>query len=248
MITQTIEIKTADGICDAFIAHPTSGAHPAVILYMDAFGLRPYLEQMAKKIAEQGYFVLVPNLFYRIKRAPVTDLKFPLKPEDMVEAVQKIIPLARGHDPQLTMNDVNSFFGYLGKHSSVRHGKMGITGYCMGGSLALRTAAAFPDQVAAAASYHAGNLASEAPHSPHLLLSKIKAKIYVAHADHDSSMPVEQIERFQNALSDSKANGKAELYSNALHGFTMEDLPAFNAEALDRHWKTLFELLQSELN
>ena len=88
MTTEKIEIKTADGICDAIIAHPTNGTHPAVILYMDAFGLRPYLEQMAKHIAERGYFVLVPNLFYRIKHAPVTDLKFPLKPEDMGEAVQ----------------------------------------------------------------------------------------------------------------------------------------------------------------
>jgi carboxymethylenebutenolidase len=132
---------------------------------------------------------------------------------------------------------------FLSREKEVQPGKIGMTGYCMGGGLAVRAAIRYPDRVAAVASFHAGKLASDTPDSPHLLLDRIKAELYIAHADNDKSMPAEQIEILRNALERSGIRYEAELYEGAAHGFTMADLPAYNEAALKRHWVKLFELL-----
>ncbi|MGZ3723415.1 MAG: dienelactone hydrolase family protein [Bdellovibrionales bacterium] len=243
-----LDIPTPDGLCDSFLAQPEKAGHsPGVLLLMDAFGLRPYLQEMAKTLASRGFTVVVPNTFYRIKRAPVVSLPFPLKLEDLPHAIKEIMPLARGYEIESGLQDMKVFLDFLENQKGF-NGKTGVTGYCMGGSLAIRTAARYAGRISAVASFHAGNLASELPDSPHLLLPQIKAELYVAHADNDASMPKEQIEKFHQALIDAKSIGHAEVYQGAFHGFTMEDLPAFNQAALAKHWVKLFDLFDRTLN
>jgi carboxymethylenebutenolidase len=251
MKTQMIDIKTPDGVCDAFAAYPDDNKqHPAVLLLMDAFGLRDYLYEMAKTIAARGYYVLVPNLFYRARRAPVLDVTFPLKAEQMPELIEtQLMPLFQNYSPVTQgLQDAGVFLDFLAQQKQVQPGKVGLTGYCMGGSLAIRIAAQYPDRIAVVTSFHAGNLATEAPDSPHLLLGKIKAKLYVAHADNDKSMPPEQIERFHEALNKSAHAGVDEIYLNAAHGYTMADLPAYNEPACRKHWEKMFENFGSTLS
>ena len=243
-----LNIKTPDGVCEAFIAYPgEKGPYPAVLLYMDAFGPRPHLYEMAKTISSRGYFVLVPNLFYRARKVPVVDLKFPVRGEDWPEAEKQIMPLIQSYGPELAMRDTLAFLDFLAQQKLVRKGSIGITGYCMGGKLAILAGAHYPDRFAAVASFHAGRLATENEDSPHRLLNRIKAELYIAHADNDRSMPPEQIERLRGALEQSGINYQAELYSGAAHGFTMADLPAYNEAAFKRHWERLFRLFEHTL-
>jgi carboxymethylenebutenolidase len=245
MKAQKIIIETQDGKCDAFVACPDDKtAHPAVLMLMDAFGPRDYLYEMATKLASRGYYVLLPNLFYRVRPAPVLDLTFPLKAEDMPGIVKtKVTPLFQGFSTEFCLRDIGVFLDFLAEQKEVLPGKAALTGYCLGGSLALRAASRFPDRIAAAASFHAGNLATEAGESPHRQLGNIKAEVYIAHADNDQSMPPEQIERLGDALEQSGIRYEAELYTGAAHGFTMADLPAYNEAALTRHWEKLSGLL-----
>jgi carboxymethylenebutenolidase len=248
MKTREIEIQTADGICDAFVVTPDeSGCFPAILIDMDAFGVRPYLKQMAERLASQGYYVLLPNLFYRVRRAPVLSVKFPLTLETLPAARKELMAVYQTYNPELGMRDAQAFLDFLAHEKQVRPGPVGVTGYCMGGGLAIRTAAAYPDRVAAVASFHAGGLVSSAPDSPHLLLSRIQADLYVAHADQDANMPTEQIDALEKALEKSGIRHEAELYIGALHGFTMADLPAFNADALEQHWRKLYSLFDRNL-
>ena len=242
------DLQTPDGACDAFLAYPEDkGPWPAVLFLMDAFGPRAWLYEMAKTIASRGYFVLLPNLFYRVRRAPVVDLKFPLRPEDMPEALKQIMPFFQSFSPELGMRDAGAFFEFLARQKQVLPGKIGITGYCLGGRLAVLTAGTYPDRVAAAASFHAAGMATDAPASPHRLLGRVQAELYIAHADYDKNNPPEQIERLKKALDEAGVRCEAELYSGASHGFTMADLPAYNEAALKRHWEKLFALLDRSL-
>ena len=246
--TQTIDLKTKAGTCDCFVAHPeTGGPFPAVILYMDAYGPRPYLNGMAKKIAEAGYYVLLPNILYRHKRAPIVSLPFPLTGEDLAKAREVVIPLARGYKPEEGLEDAVAYFAFLDSQKEVHRGKIGVTGYCMGGGMAIRTAGQFPEKIAAAACFHGGNLATDDPMSPHRFLPKVKAELYIANADNDQTMPPAQQQKLQVALRDAKLRYEMELYEGAAHGFTMLDLPAGNEKALARHWEKLLPLFARNL-
>jgi carboxymethylenebutenolidase len=248
MKTENIRIETSDGPCDAFVAYPDDGQpHPAAILLMDAFGLRPYLKQMAQTLASHGYYVLLPNLFYRIRPEPVLPLTFPLTKDDMPDAIKELMLVYKEYDCEAGLRDIGSFLDYLAAQKEAKPGKVGLTGYCMGGGMALRAAARFPDRIAAAASFHGGNLASDDPNSPHLGADKIKATLYIAHADHDKSTPESQQARLREALAAAGVDFGAELYSGAIHGFTMADLPAYDEKALQRHWKKLTELFAGSL-
>lgn len=243
--TQFLDIPTNDGSCDAFLASPKgTGPFPAVLFLMDGFGLRPYLNEMAVRLASEGFIVLQPNILYRAKRSPIVDLQFPLSPDQMPQARDQMLPLVKSFNPEKGVEDIGLFLDLLSKQAHF-NGKIGVTGYCMGGGLALRAAARYNDKIQAAASFHAGNLATEAADSPHTHLSKIRAAVYVAHADHDGSMPPEQMERFQKAVDASGLNAKVEMYPGAPHGYTMKDLPAYRADALERHWKELLKLFSS---
>jgi carboxymethylenebutenolidase len=246
--TLKVDIKTPDGLCDSFIAYPDDQqSYPAVLFFMDGFGLRDYIYEMVQTIAAHGYYVLAPNVLYRIGPAPVVDIKFPVRREDMPEISQKMKPIFQNFNPELAMGDVAVFLEFLSQQRQILAGGIGTTGYCMGGGLAIRSAIHYPEHFCAAASFHAGRLAQDTPDSPHLFLSKIKAELYIAHADNDTSMPTDQIERLAAALKSSGIRYEVELYQGANHGFTMADLPAYNEAALKRHWVKLFQLFDRSL-
>lgn len=248
MKTKTVNIQTADGICDAYVAHPDAPA-PGVLLLMDLFGVRPYLKEMADQLAGQGYYVLTPNLFYRDKAAPIIpDSTFPISREEFLPMLQQLMPLARNLNPDKTAADMKSWVEFLGQQKEVKPGKVGATGYCMGGGIAIRAASRFPELFAAVASFHAARLASDASDSPHLKVGQITAELYVAHADHDEGMTKEQQERLRQALDAGHVRYEAEVYPDAPHGFTMRDLPAYNQQATEKHWQKLLALFKRNLH
>lgn len=246
--TSTIEIPTPDGVADALLAVPNgAGPHPGVLLYMDAFGLRPRLEEMAGRIAAEGYVVLVPNVFYRSGRAPVVDLGDLSVPENRATIFEKLRPLMAALTPQRAMRDATAYLDFFAADERVSARPVGTVGYCMGGALALRTAALAPERVGAVASFHAGRLATDAPDSPHRSFGSIRGEVYVAHADHDGSMPPEQQELVERTLTEAGVRHRAELYPGAAHGFTMADTAAYDEAAEQRHWENLLPLLARTL-
>ncbi len=246
--TATVDIPTADGTADAFLAAPEgNGRHPGVLLYMDAFGPRPRLEEMATHIAEHGYVVLVPHVFYRQGRAPLIDTDALMNPEARGKLFETLTPWMRELTPERAMSDADAYLDFLAAHDQVTDGPVGTTGYCMGGALALRTAAHRPEQVAAAAAFHPARLATDAPDSPHLLVDRLRAEVYVASADQDKGMPPEQQERLDAALTEAGVTHTCEQYDGATHGFTMSDTAVYDEAATERHWQALLPLLERTL-
>lgn len=239
----TLDIPTQDGTADAYLALPDDGApHPAVLLYMDAFGLRPHLKSMADRLAEAGYAVLVPNVFYRAGRAPLVELPEFINPAERPELIQQLGPAARTLTPEGAMRDAAVYLDWLAASPLTTDGPVGVTGYCMGAGLALRTAGTHPDRVAAMAGFHGAYLATDAPDSPHLLAERITAELYFGHADQDSTNPADQIARLDKALSTAGVRHRVEVYEGAHHGFTQADTAMYGAEATDRHWAALLDL------
>jgi carboxymethylenebutenolidase len=245
MANQMIDIKTRDGVCDSHVSYPDAGGpFPAVLFFMDGVGLRPTVKQMADRIAGEGYYVLLPNMFYRRGRAPLWDDATILRPENRPMLMELVMSMT----PERVVSDAGAFLDFLAKQKEARpSGKVGLTGYCMGAGMVMRTAARFPDRVAAGAGFHGGGLATDDPNSPHRLAGKIKARLYFGHADQDPFMTPEQIARFGQALKDAGADFEAELYTGARHGYTMSDLPVYDAPAADRHWRHLLGLFKATL-
>lgn len=240
----TVDIPTEDGIADAYLVHPgDESPRPAVLLYQDAFGLRPHLKSMADRLAEAGYTVLVPNVFYRQGRAPVVELPEFIDPHERPEIFEKVGPLLMSLTPDLVERDAGAYLRWLAESPFVADGPVAITGYCLGARLALYTAGAYPDRVAAAAGFHGGRLATDDPNSPHLAAEHITAELYFGHADQDSSLPEEQIKRFEDALTAAGVRHRCEVYPGARHGYTQADTSSYNAEADERHWVALLDLL-----
>ncbi|MFC8531128.1 dienelactone hydrolase family protein [Nocardia sp. NPDC057227] len=247
MPIQTVDITTTDGTADALFVHPGSGTHPGVLLFPDAFGPRPALAELAETISARGYAVLVPNLFYRAGRAPVVELPAVVDPSNRHEVFDKIRPLMEQLTPELALRDAGAYLDWLAAAPEVTDGEVGLTGYCMGAALVLRTAAAYPERVAAGAGFHGGRLASDAADSPHLDADRITAELYFGHADADPSLPPEQIERLSKALDAAGVRYRAEVYPDAAHGFTQRDLASYDAEADARHLRELIALLDRAL-
>jgi carboxymethylenebutenolidase len=245
--TSTVDIRTADGTADCYLAAPEGeGHHPGVLLYMDAFGLRPRLEEMAQRIAGEGYVVLVPNVFYRAGRAPLIDTAL-IGTEDRAKLFETLSPFIKQLTPERAMSDADAYLDYLDAHDEVSDAPMGTVGYCMGGALALRTAAHRPERIGAVGTFHAARLATDAPDSPHLLADRIRAEVYVASADKDQGMPPEQQQRLDEALTEAGVRHECEQYDGAAHGFTMADTAAYDEAATDRHWKVLLDLFARNL-
>lgn len=244
----TVDIPTTDGLADAYLTHPDDGAaHPGVLFYMDAFGIRPHLTKMADRLAAAGYTVLVPNVFYRHGRSPVVDLPDHIDPANRPEIFDKLGPIMGSLTPELAVRDADAYLRWLTNRTETADGPVGITGYCMGAALALRTAAAHPDQVAAAACFHGGNLATEDADSPHQDAENITAELYFGHADQDPALPTEQIDRLDRALTTAGVRFRSEIYSGAHHGYTQADTASHDAEATERHWTALLDLLDRTL-
>ncbi|MFC8236166.1 dienelactone hydrolase family protein [Streptomyces sp. NPDC057284] len=244
----SVDIPTQDGTADAYLTHPDdSTPHPAVLLYMDAFGLRPHLKEMADRLARAGYTVLVPNVFYRHGRAPVVELPDVIGPARRPEIFERLGPIMTSLTPDLAMRDADAYLRWLAASPLTTDGPVGITGYCMGAGLALRTAGTYPDRVAAMAGFHGGRLATDSPDSPHLLADRITAELYFGHADQDPSLPPEQIDRLDEALTAAGVRHHSEIYTGAHHGFTQADTAAYDSTADKRHWIALLALLDRAL-
>ena len=238
---QTVEVTTADGTADAYLARPDDGAHPGVLFIMDAFGLRPTIEQMVDRIAADGYAVLAPNLFYRAGRSPVLPLPDLTDPEQRSDFFKKLRPLIEQLPADRIAADGTAYLDYL--QQAAAPGPVAIAGYCMGARIGWRIAATHPDRVAALAGFHAGGLVTDDPESPHRSVADVQAELYFGFADQDPSMSAEQIATFERALDDAGARYRSEVYEGAQHGYTMADTAAFNEPARERHFRELGALL-----
>lgn len=248
MQTTTVDIPTSDGTADASLTRPDGdGPFPAVLLFMDAFGPRPRLVEMAERIAERGYLVLAPHLFYRAGRAPLFDLSRLGEADQRGALFEKIVPLIGALTPDVVSRDTAAYLDFLAAREDVRPGPVAITGYCMGGTNALRAIEAYPDRIAAVASFHAGRVVTDAPDSPHLGVGSITGELYFGHADADQSMTPEQIATLEQALDAAGVRHRSEVYEGAHHGFTMADTPMYHEQGTERHWAALFDLLDRTL-
>ena len=246
MTSKTVDIKASGGTCDSYISYPKGkGPFPSVLFYMDGIGIRPVLREMADRLASNGYYVLLPNMFYRRGRAAPVDVAEALKPESRAALMDLVFSLT----PERVVSDAGAFLEFLGNQKEVKSGSpVGLTGYCMGGGMVMRTAAHYAERVASAAILHGGRLATASPDSPHHLVQRITAELYFGHADHDRNMTLEDIARLEDALQKAGSRYQAELYTGALHGFTMPDLPAYNKAACDQHWDRLLALFDRTLS
>jgi carboxymethylenebutenolidase len=231
-----IDVKTPDGVMATHTFRPETGTRfSAVILFQDGVGVRDALIQMARRMASNGYFVALPNLFYRsgpyAPFDPATAWSQPAERERLMAIIKSVTP-------QGALSDTSAVLDMLKAEATVGAGKVGTVGYCMGGGPALRAAGAFPDRVVAAASYHGGNLATDAPESPHLLASKSRGPLYIGYSENDNGFPEAQRDRLDTALTEANVVHTIELY-HAAHGFTMTDFPVYNEQAAERHWETL---------
>lgn len=240
-----IEIKTRDGLCRSYIYRPAdAGPWPAVLVFMDGPGIRPAMLQLGERLASHGYFVLLPDLFYRAGPYEPMDPKALFSdPEKRKVLMEKFFPAAASAN---VMADVPAFVDFLAAQRDVRPGGIGTTGYCMGGRLSLIAAGTYPEHIVAAASYHGGRLANDDPDSPHLLAPKMKARIYVAGAIEDQSFPDEMKARLETALTNAGVDHKIETYP-AKHGWVFPDFPVYDAAASERHWQTMLALFDSKL-
>jgi carboxymethylenebutenolidase len=245
MHSSTVDITTPDGIADGYVARPDDRPHPGVLLIMDAYGLRPTIDEMAYRIAGDGYVVLAPNVFYRGGRSPVLPLPDLTDPEQRSSFFQSVRPLIAQLTAERLAGDGAAYLDYL--EAVAAPGPVAIIGYCMGARVGWRIAAAHPDRVAALAGFHAGGLVTDAPDSPHRSAGELKAEMYFGFADQDPSMTAEQIAALERTLEAVGARYRSELYEGAQHGYTMADTAAYDEAARERHFRELRTLLQRTL-
>ncbi|HWJ20961.1 MAG TPA: dienelactone hydrolase family protein [Gemmatimonadaceae bacterium] len=239
-----LQIETADGRCPTHVYHPEGrGPWPGVIVYMDAGGVRPAMMEIAERIASAGYYVLLPDLFHRIDFDASQSMRLYTDPEYRRDLFARVVPTA---SPANVVRDTEALLAHLAAQPAVRGERIGVTGYCMGGRLALYVAGHFGERVAAAAAYHAGGLATDSPDSPHRLAPRMKARVYVAGAIKDSGFDDAQKARLDEALTEAGVDHEIETY-DALHGFVPRDTPVHDEAATARHWETLLALFGATL-
>lgn len=252
VVEKNVEIKTSDGTCDAAFIHPASGAHAAVIIWPDAFGLRPSMRDMAKRLAADGYSVLVPNPFYRVAKSPVFE---DASKVNFQTERPKITPLMASIQADGAVeHDAPAFVAWLDMQKEVdRNKKIGTQGYCMGGGLVVRTAAAVPSRIGAGGSFHGGGLVTDRPNSPHLLAPKIKARMYFGIATNDDMQQPDAKTKLREAFDAAKVPAEIEVYSMAQHGWCVPDMPAgangpiYNKADAERAWAKLVALYKTAL-
>ncbi len=240
-----VDIVTADGTCPSYVYRPAgSGPWPAVLVFMDGVGIRPAMLEVGEQLASHGYYVLLPDLFYRSgPYEPMNPHTVFGDPEQRKVLLEKFF----AHATQANiMSDTRALLDFLAAQPDVRAGAVGVTGYCMGGLMALTAAGTYPDRFLAAASYHGSRLATDAPGSPHLLAPQMKARIYVGGASEDPSFPDDMKARLELALTQAGVTHQIETYP-AKHGWVLRDTPTYDAAACERHWQTLLALLASTL-
>lgn len=241
MRDERIDLKSTDGVLDAHAFTPESGSGPwlAVVLYMDAFGVRPELAGMARRLAANGYVVVIPNLYYRTPYAPFAPTVVATEGAER----ERFKGMVASINHEMVMRDTALVIEWLDQHPQVRTGGFGTLGYCMGGGYALSAAGTFPERVIAAASFHGGSLATDKPDSPHRLAARMRARVYIGAAQIDASFPPAQQLRLGQALSEAGVRHTIEIYPKAKHGFAVTGHIAYDDEAAELHWRRLLELL-----
>jgi carboxymethylenebutenolidase len=254
-VTETdVTITTPDGKCDAAFIHPATGSHPGVLIWPDAFGLRPAMREFARKIAADGYSVLVPNPFYRTAKAPVFDNPSAFNfenAEDRAKLPPLMGPLQAAGAAE---KDAVAYVAFLDAQKEVdKTKKIGTQGYCMGGPLVVRTAAAIPDRIGAGASFHGGGLVTDNPNSPHLLAPKIKAKMYFGVAANDDMRQPDAKDKLKAAFAAANVPAEIEVYAS-MHGWCVPDMPLqgngkpiYDMADADRAWGKLVALYKAGL-
>lgn len=242
-----ITLPTADGDARAFVFTPDSGSGPwpGAILVMDAPAIRPALFQMGERLAAVGYCVIVPDMFWRAGPYDPPDIRAARAGDPAAVAMFQKLRGSTSVERQMT--DVAACLDWLAKDPRVADGRVGITGYCMGGGIALRAAGTFPDRIAAAASFHGGNLATDDEKSPHRLAGRIRAKVLVAGAEEDSSYDAAQDARLRQALADAGVDAEVGIWAGCRHGWVPTDMAVHNPEGAERHWRELAALFDSVL-
>jgi carboxymethylenebutenolidase len=254
VVMQDVEIKMPDGTCDAAFIHPKNGSHPGVLIWADAFGLRPSFREMGKRIAAQGYSVLVPNPFYRKGKAPFFQDASSFSFQNQAD-MAKLQPLmASVNAPGAAEKDAVAYITFLDAQPQVNKAKkIGTQGYCMGGPLVVKTAAAVPARIGAGASFHGGGLVTDKPDSPHLLAPKIKARMYFAVASNDDARQPDAKDKLREAFAAAHVPADIEVYPGALHGWCVPDMPVqngapiYNKADAERAWSKLQALYKSAL-
>lgn len=242
-----VAIPTPDGDARAFVFEPDEGAGPwpTVIFFMDAPAIRPALFEMGQRLADHGYYVLLPDMFWRVGPYPPINLAEAFKDDEARRAF--FAKYVGSTSPTKAMSDTGAFLDWLSAQPEAKADKVGATGYCYGGGLVLRAAAAFPDRIAAGAAFHGGNLATDAEDSPHLGAGRIKARILVAGADEDRSFDLAQKDRLEAAFREAGTDAEVVIYPGAKHGYAPPDMPAYDRDASERHWREMVGLFDAVL-
>lgn len=240
-----VNVKTPDGVADCYFVHPASGASAGVIVWPDILGLRPAFRQMGKRLAESGYAVLVVNPFYRMRKAPVVPAGASFADQSTRDIV---LPLAQGLNATTHLTDAKAFVAFLDSQAAVdTRKKIGTTGYCMGGPIVMRTAAAVPDRIGAGGSFHGGGLATKNPDSPHLLIPTMKAHFLIAVAENDDQREPETKNVLRDAFAKAKLPAEIEVYAGAAHGWCPPDSAVYNQKQAERAWERLLVLFKAAL-
>lgn len=243
MTHETTTISTADGTCPIHVFTPVSGeGGPAIVFFMDAGGIRPAVLGMGQRLADAGYVVLLPDLFYRYGSYG------PFDPVEVFKGDFRAIlgPLMATTGNQVSARDTDAFLAYLDSRSDVVGSKVGTVGFCMGGGMAIAAAGTRPDRIAAVASFHGGNLATDAPDSPHTFAPDLQATVYIAAAEHDPSYPAAMAARFEEALQGAGVEYRAETYP-AAHGWMKPDFPVFDRDAAEHGWNEMISFFDLAL-
>jgi carboxymethylenebutenolidase len=243
MSRRDVTITTPDGEARAYAFTPSKGAGPwpGVIVFMDALAIRPAMFEIAERIAEHGYYVLLPDMFWRLGAYE------PIVPKEILADRGKLAPFMASTNPEKAMSDTGAFLDWLTAQPQVKGLRVGTTGYCMGGAMSLRAAAAYPNHVAAAASFHGGNLATEKPDSPHLLAQDIKAKVLVAGADKDAGFTLDDKAKLEQSFKDAGVDADVSIWPDMLHGWVPRDMPVFDAAGAERHYEVLLKFYDEAL-
>jgi carboxymethylenebutenolidase len=240
-----VEIKTPEGSADAYFVNPTKGKHPGVLIWPDIFGLRPAFKQMAGRLAESGYSVLVINPFYRTQKAPTS-----VEHADMDDPAtrQALMALMGSLNPTTAVTDAKAFVGFLDAQPSVdKKRKIGTTGYCMGGPFAFRTAATFPERIGAVATFHGGGLVTDKPDSPHLLIPQMKAHFLIAIAANDDQKQPDAKTVLRDSFAKANLPAEVEVYAGTMHGWCPPDSKVYNHDQAEKAWSRLLALFSSSL-
>jgi carboxymethylenebutenolidase len=245
MSEKRVDLRSDDGVLDLHVFTPDTGRGPwpAVVLYMDAFGIRPELAAMARRLASHGYVVALPNLYYRTPFEPFAPNVVATEGPER----ERFKGMIASINHAMVMRDTGLIIAWLDEQPSVRRSGMAALGYCMGGGYALSAAGTFPDRVVVAASFHGGSLATDKPDSPHRLAPQMRARVYIGAAEIDASFPPEQQTRLGQALTDAGVQHAIEIYPKAKHGFAMNGHIVYDRDSAELHWTRLVDLLNDTL-